>query len=209
MYGQPADTPVYSGSSETWPNAVSIASAPDGKCYWVLEAGLSGLGSVQAFGDAVNYGDETTIAHGSAHVGIPVAMVATRDGKGYWIVDSDGGVFSFGDAVFHGSMGGRPLNAPVAGAAVAPDGNGYWLVAGDGGVFSFGSALFEGSMANRTLAEPAVGISVKTTGTGYRLAAADGGVFAFGGAPYLGSMAGHHLSQPVFGIASEPDSLSR
>ena len=208
-YGQPADTSAYAGGSDTWPNSVSIASTPDGKGYWVLEAGLSGLGSVQAFGDAVNYGDETTIAHGSAHVGIPVAMIATRDGKGYWIVDSDGGVFSFGDAVFHGSMGGRSLNAPVVGAAVALDGAGYWLVAGDGGVFSFGSARFEGSMAHRTLAEPVVGMTVNAAGVGYWLAAADGGVFAFGGAPYLGSMAGHHLSEPVFGISSIPPSIGR
>ena len=29
------------------------------------------------------------------------------DGKGYWLVASDGGIFSFGDAAFYGSMGGR------------------------------------------------------------------------------------------------------
>ena len=29
---------------------------------------------------------------------------------------SDGGVFSYGDAVFLGSMGGTPLNQPVVGA---------------------------------------------------------------------------------------------
>jgi hypothetical protein len=30
-------------------------------------------------------------------------MSATPDGKGYWLVASDGGVFSFGDAAFYGS----------------------------------------------------------------------------------------------------------
>ena len=30
---------------------------------------------------------------------------------------SDGGIFSFGDAAFHGSMGGRPLDAPIVGMA--------------------------------------------------------------------------------------------
>jgi hypothetical protein len=30
-------------------------------------------------------------------------MAPTRDGGGYWLVASDGGVFSFGDAVFRGS----------------------------------------------------------------------------------------------------------
>ena len=40
---------------------------------------------------------------------------ATFDGLGYWEVASDGGIFNFGDAGFLGSMGGRPLNAPIVG----------------------------------------------------------------------------------------------
>ncbi len=39
-------------------------------------------------------------------------MAATPDGKGYWLVASDGGVFAFGDAGFEGSMGG--VDARVA-----------------------------------------------------------------------------------------------
>ncbi len=103
-YGEPADTAAYSGGADTWPTAIGIVATPDAEGYWVLEQGLSGLGSVQNFGDAVDYGDEPTIADGTAHVGRPVALARTHDGKGYWIVDSDGGVFSFGDATFYGSM---------------------------------------------------------------------------------------------------------
>jgi hypothetical protein len=44
-------------------------------------------------------------------------MTATPDGKGYWLVASDGGVFNFGDAAFYGSMGGSHLNKPIVGAA--------------------------------------------------------------------------------------------
>jgi hypothetical protein len=36
---------------------------------------------------------------------------------GYWEVASDGGLFSFGDAQFYGSMGSRPLNKPIVGMA--------------------------------------------------------------------------------------------
>jgi hypothetical protein len=201
-YGQPADTPIYSGAADTWPNAIGIVATPDGRGYWVLESGLSGLGAIQSFGDAVNYGDETTIVHGTGHVGRPVAMAATADGKGYWIVDSDGGVFSFGDAAFGGSLGGKRLNAAVVGMAVTPDGEGYWLAAADGGVFSFGDAAFGGSMANTALAKPVVGIVANASGSGYWLAAADGGVFALGGAPFLGSRGGQHLDRPVFAISA-------
>ena len=30
-------------------------------------------------------------------------MAATADGRGYWLVSSDGGIFSFGDATFWGA----------------------------------------------------------------------------------------------------------
>ncbi|NNN12164.1 MAG: right-handed parallel beta-helix repeat-containing protein, partial [Acidimicrobiaceae bacterium] len=41
-------------------------------------------------------------------------------GSGYWMAGSDGGVFSFGDAGYYGSMGGKTLNAPVVGIASTP-----------------------------------------------------------------------------------------
>jgi hypothetical protein len=47
-------------------------------------------------------------------------MAATPGGGGYWLVASDGGVFSFGDATFLGSMGGQHLNAPIVGIAAVP-----------------------------------------------------------------------------------------
>ena len=34
-----------------------------------------------------------------------VGMAATPDDGGYWLVAGDGGIFSFGDAAFHGSTG--------------------------------------------------------------------------------------------------------
>jgi hypothetical protein len=76
-----------------------------------------------------------------------VGIAATPDGKGYWLVASDGGVFSFGDAGFHGSMAGSHLNQPMVVIAANPDGTGYWTAAADGGVFSFGDAPFRGSAA--------------------------------------------------------------
>ncbi len=39
--------------------------------------------------------------------------------RGYWFVASDGGIFSYGDAKFYGSMGGKHLNAPIVGVAPA------------------------------------------------------------------------------------------
>ena len=71
-------------------------------------------------------------------------MAPTPDGKGYWLVASDGGIFAFGDAGFYGSTGNLHLTAPIVGMAATPDGKGYWLVASDGGIFAYGDAPFSG-----------------------------------------------------------------
>ena len=55
---------------------------------------------------------------GAIHLNKPVVgMAATPDGHGYWLVASDGGIFSFGDAAFEGSTGALSLNKPVVGMA--------------------------------------------------------------------------------------------
>jgi hypothetical protein len=86
-------------------------------------------------------------------------MTAAPDGEGYWLVASDGGVFSFGNVKYFGSLGGVPLDAPVVGMDRTADAQGYWMVASDGGVFSFGDAGFFGSAGGLPLNRPVVGIS--------------------------------------------------
>ena len=117
-------------------------------------------------------------------------MAATPDGGGYWLVASDGGIFSYGDAVFFGSAGSLRLNAPVVGMAATPDGAGYWLVASDGGIFSYGDAVFAGSAGALHLDAPVTGMAATPDGGGYWLVARDGGVFTYGDAPYFGSLGG-------------------
>ena len=40
-------------------------------------------------------------------------MAPDATGGGYWLVASDGGIFTYGDAGFHGSTGGLALAAPI------------------------------------------------------------------------------------------------
>ena len=68
-------------------------------------------------------------------------MAATPDGRGYWLVASDGGIFSYGDAGFYGSAATVP-GQDIVGMAASPDGLGYWEVSTTGQVFSFGDADF-------------------------------------------------------------------
>ena len=108
-----------------------------------------------------------------------VGIAATPDGKGYWIVASDGGIFSFGDAHFYGSTGSTVLNKPIVGMAATPDGKGYWLVASDGGIFSFGDGQYYGSTGATGISQLTVGMATGPRVLGYWLVTATGLVSAF------------------------------
>ncbi|MHB1533821.1 MAG: hypothetical protein ACYC1D_04255 [Acidimicrobiales bacterium] len=65
-------------------------------------------------------------------------MAGTSDGAGYTLVGADGGVFSFGDAPFIGSLGADPPAGGIEGMGVASSGSGYDLLGAGGVVWPFG-----------------------------------------------------------------------
>ncbi len=171
--------------------------------------GTSGVARSSAIAPATASAGATARAHVAPPAGEPtsahpvVALASDPATGGYWVVASDGGVFSF-DAPFDGSAGALPLARPVVGAASTPDGGGYWLVASDGGVFTYGDAGFYGSEGGHHLNRPIVGMAATPDGGGYWLVASDGGIFTFGDARFYGSTGAMHLNRPVVGMAAAP-----
>ncbi|MFC3690382.1 hypothetical protein [Aquipuribacter hungaricus] len=172
----------YDSSRNAW------AVAPNGRIY---SSGADFSGP-----RANNYGDASSLPLQRPIVG----MSATATGEGYWLVASDGGIFTYGDARFHGSTGNLRLNKPIVGMSVTPTGNGYWLVASDGGIFAFGDAQFHGSTGNLRLNKPISGMTVTPSGNGYWMVASDGGVFTFGDAQFRGSAGSYNLAAPIAGM---------
>ncbi|HYT40075.1 MAG TPA: Calx-beta domain-containing protein [Acidimicrobiia bacterium] len=160
--------------------------------------------TVNVIGDFATEPDEDFLVNLSNPVnlklnGLPGRGIILNDdpkGQGYWLVASDGGIFSYADSSFHGSTGNIKLNQPIVGMSPTPSGLGYWMVARDGGIFSFGDATFHGSTGNIKLNEPIVGMAAAPSGSGYWMVAADGGVFAFD-APSPGSAAGQSRAAAV------------
>ena len=207
------------------PSLGDHGALPAGVTFVANGNGTATIAGTPAVGTAGSYPITLTASNGTSPdanqsftltvLGVPALaggdrLAATPDGNGYWIVGptgslaSDGGVFSFGDAQFHGSMGGRPLNRPIVGIAGTPDGQGYWMVASDGGVFSFGDAQFHGSMGGRPLNQPIVGIAGTPDSQGYWMVASDGGVFTFGDAQFHGS--GAASGRTAVGLIASPSS---
>ena len=64
----------------------------------------------------------TTTTGGGA---VEIALQHTERERGLaWICGSDGGVFTYGDAPFHGSLGNVQLEAPIVGMTPTPSGKG-------------------------------------------------------------------------------------
>ena len=93
-----------------------------------------------------------------------VGMAATPDGKGYWLVASDGGIFTFGDATFYGSASASDGQGNIVALASASNGQGYWAAGSNGDIDPFGAAPSEGSMSGRALNRPIVGFAAAPLG---------------------------------------------
>ncbi len=159
-------------------------------------------GGVLTYGSAQFFGSPT-----NADLAAPiVAMAATPDGKGYWLVGADGGVLAYGDAKYFGGTSALKLFAPIVAMATTPDGGGYWLVSIDGAVYGFGDARYYGSPGEKDLPEPIVGFAPTPDGEGYWMVASHGEVYAFGDAGYYGSLGATNLHNiPIVAIAPSFD----
>ena len=137
----------------------------------------------------------------------PPAHPSAGSAGGYWVLGADGGIFSFGDAEFFGSVPGLGLPSRVTTIRMEPveSQQGYWVLGADGGIFSFGDAEFFGSVPGLGLrGVTAVDLRATASGKGYWVLGADGGIFAFGDAPFFGSVPGVGIRTEVRRIVPTP-----
>lgn len=176
---------------------VDAGTTATGEGYYMLGS----EGGIFTFGDAAFYGSIQSVVNDLLGPGNPAAdwltepivgIGPTATGRGYWLVAADGGMFAFGDAVFHGSIPGvlgpgTGLDQPIVG--LVPHAEGYLMVARDGGIFSFGTSQFHGSIPGLLGSEPelqsqidVVNVSVLDDRSGYVMVEGDGRSWAFGDA---------------------------
>jgi hypothetical protein len=119
---------------------------------------------------------------------------------GYWVLGRDTGLYTFGNAPFHGGAGEIP--APAVSMSPTRTGLGYWLLSANGRVSAYGDAVFYGSTEAMRLNAPAVRLEPTRSGKGYWIQAADGGIFSFGDAAFYGSTGDLKLNSPVISMSA-------
>ena len=185
---------------------IDATVSPSGLGYWLL----GDEGGVFAYGDARFHGSIQAIVNNVVGAGTLavdwldspiVAMAGTSTGNGYWLVGADGGIFTFGDAAFLGSIPGvlppgASLDAPIIDIVSAAAG--HLLIGADGGTFSFGAVGFHGSVpAEGGTNGVVVAADLASDRSGYAVVEAGGVVHPFGStADSLGHVASVDVSVP-------------
>jgi hypothetical protein len=191
---------------------IGIAPTADRGGYWLVASD----GGVFAFGDAGFYGSIPGL--GLSPVDSPVlprlnapivGIVPSYDGRGYFLVANDGGVFAFGDAKFEGSCPGigECFSSGIADVMTDGSGNGYWVVSYSGDVHAFGDAINYGGPASYLPYATVVRSAVRTpSGNGYWILFSDSEIYSYGDATYLGSPFGQIVfSNPTSAIFATSD----
>ncbi|MCU1489016.1 MAG: hypothetical protein JWM85_421, partial [Acidimicrobiaceae bacterium] len=175
--------------------AREVVYTSDGYRIAYASGRVDGFGSLPALGGL-----------GAAAPVSPVVGIAdSSDGAGYWLLQANGTVRAFGDAL-QASYAQTSPSVPMTGITASPSDRGYLLVNSAGDVSSFGAARNFGSLPSSRLVPGArvVGIASDSDGSGYWLASSTGGVYAFGDAPFLGAAAGRLGGDRVVALAAAP-----
>ncbi len=168
--------------------------------YALIEAdgGFVSFGGASYFGSLLN-------KHMPPNI---VAGEATTSGKGYWMVNSSGKVFTFGNAKVFGAKTHikttKSREVSVTSFSSTKTNRGYWLLKANGGVMNFGDASFCGSAVHNRKIGRAVALVGDPMSTGYWIATSKGRVFAFGTALPYGNAALPNKN-PLVAMATTPD----
>jgi hypothetical protein len=129
-------------------------------------------------------------------------MATTPTGNGYWLLNAEGRVYHFGDALWRGTIRDVPHSGFAWAITPTVSGKGYWIATTSGGVFSFGDATFHGSLGATPPSSPVIGMARTPSGNGYWLAANNGGLWAFGDAVDRGGVDSLSTERQVVGFAA-------
>jgi invasion protein IalB len=142
---------------------------------------------------------------GTGPASAPSAPVATHHPVGYWMLGSEGVVYSFGDAQDRGEPGAALGGIAAVDIEPDPAGDGYWVVDEMGRVYAY-DAPHLGNVDTSRLSrnEKVTSLSATPAGDGYWIFTTRGRVLGFGTARSYGDLLDLTLNGPVLDSIATP-----
>ena len=186
----------YSGSQKYAAKVVTAEEhvVPPWHKVWIL----SPSGSVRTQGG--RSAGSTSIRKTGALPGAAVAVAATPNDAGYWVLEANGTVKTIGNAR-HERQRGHRSKGPFVAIASGINSRGYFLLSASGVIESFGDAPALPSARSRARA---VSFAITPDGQGALILFRDGAIAAIGDAKALSDPAARHARGPFVGIIEDP-----
>ncbi|GAC1327502.1 MAG: hypothetical protein NVSMB17_01600 [Candidatus Dormibacteria bacterium] len=121
--------------------------------------------------------------------------------RGYSVLTTPGGIFSFCNAQYYGNLLDHGYPGPAVGLSQTADGGGYNILTTSGAIYSFGNAPYMGNLLDHGYPGPATALSFTPDGAGYAILNAGGGIYNFGRSYYYGNLIDHHYPGTAVGLS--------
>ena len=178
-------------------SSAATAVVQNPSSYWLF----TGYGNVYTSAAALWYGSPASARPSGSFI---AGLAPTPDGRGYWLVDPSGHVYSYGDARSLAMSPALSLAHPIVGIVASPTG-GYWLYTAYGNVYSTAGTAWYGSPASAQSGDGLItGMASTLDGKGYWLVDSSGHVYRYGDAASLSVAPSVSLAHPILGIVNSP-----
>ena len=191
----PASGTVTFRQSGTIVSGCSAVALSLGQAHCTVTYSQSGSYRVQAA-----FSGNADAAGGVSNTLVETVDPVPAPPAGYWMVDSAGSVYGFGES----KWAGNAATSGVSHLEPTPSRNGYWIVNRAGQVFAFGGAPWLGNATGLAAGETVSSLSSTASGKGYWLFTSRGRVLRFGDAGFFGDLSGRALNGPVIGSVATP-----
>lgn len=198
----------YGNTATSFNGTVTLRSSDPQASIQAAHAASAGIAnfatSLATAGGQTLTASASGLSNGSASVAVSNLACGLAPTRGYDILTSFGGIYSFGDSQYYGNLIDHGYPGPAIGLATTPSGRGYDILTTWGGIYTFGDAQYFGNLVDHSYPGTAVALANTPSGHGYAILGPTGSLYTFGDASYFGNLIDHGYPGRAVSLAYTP-----